>query len=197
MKGLENNAAELFRLMDRVRKAWQSVTPCEHLSKSQFGTLMAIAHHGRMPGQSCTPSQEHGALTLTALAGAMHQSLPALSQRVSALEAQGYVERVPAPADRRVIGVCVTPEGRTVMEVAYRRFGSILSQSIDYLGPIILKRFCICWANWPLRWSRRSPHRKKNGRVIPNDEIEALPKALYRLRAGGHRADVLPGRRGS
>lgn len=26
MKGLENNAAELFRLMDRVRKAWQSVT---------------------------------------------------------------------------------------------------------------------------------------------------------------------------
>ena len=28
---------------------------------------MAIAHHGRMPGQSCTPSQEHGALTLTAL----------------------------------------------------------------------------------------------------------------------------------
>ena len=56
MKGLENNAAELFRLMDRVRKAWQSVTPCEHLSKSQFGTLMAIAHHGRMPGQSCTPS---------------------------------------------------------------------------------------------------------------------------------------------
>ena len=30
MKGLENNAAELFRLMDRVRKAWQSVTPCEH-----------------------------------------------------------------------------------------------------------------------------------------------------------------------
>ena len=117
MKGLENNAAELFRLMDRVRKAWQSVTPCEHLSKSQFGTLMAIAHHGRMPGQSCTPSQEHGALTLTALAGAMHQSLPALSQRVSALEAQGYVE------------------GRTVMEVAYRRFGSILSRSIDYLGP--------------------------------------------------------------
>lgn len=197
MKGLENNAAELFRLMDRVRKAWQSVTPCEHLSKSQFGTLMAIAHHGRMPGQSCTPSQEHGALTLTALAGAMHQSLPALSQRVSALEAQGYVERVPDPDDRRVIGVCVTPEGRTVMEVAYRRFGSILSRSIDYLGPKILKRFCICWANWPLRWSRRSPHRKKNGRVIPNDEIEALPKALYRLRAGGHRADVLPGRRGS
>ena len=135
MKGLENNAADLFRLMDRVRKAWQSVTPCEHLSKSQFGTLMAIAHHGRMPGQSCTPSQEHGALTLTALAGAMHQSLPALSQRVSALEAQGYVERVPDPDDRRVIGVCVTPEGRTVMEVAYRRFGSILSRSIDYLGP--------------------------------------------------------------
>jgi DNA-binding MarR family transcriptional regulator len=65
----------------------------------------------------------------------MHQSLPALSQRVSALEAQGYVERVPDPDDRRVIGVCVTPEGRTVMEVAYRRFGSILSRSIDYLGP--------------------------------------------------------------
>ena len=139
MKGLENNAAELFRLMDRVRKAWQSVTPCEHLSKSQFGTLMAIAHHGRMPGQSCTPSQEHGALTLTALAGAMHQSLPALSQRVSALEQKADIANFATEHGlvgcRRVIGVCVTPEGRTVMEVAYRRFGSILSRSIDYLGP--------------------------------------------------------------
>ena len=111
MKGLENNAAELFRLMDRVRKAWQSVTPCEHLSKSQFGTLMAIAHHGRMPGQSCTPSQEHGALTLTALAGAMHQSLPAMRPARQRAGGTGLCERVPDPDDRRVIGVCVTPEG--------------------------------------------------------------------------------------
>ena len=69
----------------------------------------------------------------------MHQSLPALSQRVSALEAQGYVERVPDPDDRRVIGVCVTPEGRTVMEVAYRRFGSILSP-VSYTHLDVYKR---------------------------------------------------------
>ena len=34
--------------------------------------------------------KQSGATLVTALAGAMHQSLPALSQRVSALEAQGY-----------------------------------------------------------------------------------------------------------
>ena len=49
----------------------------------------------------------------------MHQSLPALSQRVTVLEEKGFVERVANPADRRVTG---------------RRFGGILSQAAGRVG---------------------------------------------------------------
>lgn len=96
---------------------------------------MAIAHHGRMPGQSCTPSQEHGASYADRACG-RHASKPArIEPARQRAGGTGLCGARADPDDRRVIGVCVTPEGRTVMEVAYRRFGSILSQSIDYLGP--------------------------------------------------------------
>ena len=134
MEWEKTQSVRLFRLIDRMRRAWAAITPCAGLSKSQFGTLMAIAHHGRMPGQSCTPSQEHGALTLTALAGAMHQSLPALSQRVSALEAQGYVERTEDAQDRRVTRVHLTPQGNALLKQAYHAMNEKLNSALDALG---------------------------------------------------------------
>lgn len=134
MKSTEAKAIELFRTMGLVRKAWHNVTPCETLNKSQFGTLMMIAHRGQPPGQPCADVQTPDCISLSTLASVMHQSLPALSQRVSALEALGYVERVPDPDDRRVIGLRVTPEGMRVLNIAYERFNRILTQSIGHLG---------------------------------------------------------------
>ena len=132
-----SQTTRLFAAMDHMRRVWQNLRPSHDLTKAQFGTLMVLASGGKMPTpadpHTCTPGR--AVMTLSALAAAMGQTLPSISQRIRTLESMGYVERVPDPDDRRVIGVCVTPEGRTVMEVAYRRFGSILSQSIDYLGP--------------------------------------------------------------
>ena len=47
----------LFRLIDRMRRAWTAITPCAELSKSQFGTLMALAHLGGGPGAAGQPPQ--------------------------------------------------------------------------------------------------------------------------------------------
>ena len=135
MKGLENNAAELFRLMDRVRKAWQSVTPCEHLSKSQFGTLMALAHLGGGPGLAGQPPQRQAqGLPLTQLAHGMHQSPPALSQRIAALEAMGYVQRTEDAQDRRVTRVHLTPQGNALLKQAYHAMNEKLNSALDSLG---------------------------------------------------------------
>ena len=106
----------LFRLIDRMRRAWTAITPCAELSKSQFGTLMALAHLGGGPGAAGQPPQVQG-LRLTQLAHVMHQSPPALSQRIASLEAMGYVQRTEDAQDRRVSRVCLTRQGHALLKL--------------------------------------------------------------------------------
>lgn len=124
---------EMFRLMDRVRRAWLSVTPHESLNKSQFATLMAIS---RRSGQCCGSASKQGEPVMpSALADDMHQSRPALSQRIHELEEMGYIERVPDPTDRRVAGARLTEEGLQVLSRARERFDGILLGAMEQLGP--------------------------------------------------------------
>lgn len=177
---------EIFRQMDRMRRAWEHVIPSKRLNKSQFGTLFALARlsgrqkacgacetaaqsgsvktansgktvnseaaanggkattreeaaNGGADAQNRCCGQSSGkgaanAVTLSELAAAMHQSLPALSQRVTVLEEKGFVERVANPADRRVTGLRLTRAGRGEMDAAFRRFGGILSQAAGRVG---------------------------------------------------------------
>lgn len=139
MRKMQEDISALFRVLDRMRKAWQNVTPCDTLNKSQFSTLLAIAHPEVVcgpppPGTEISFEPPPRPVRLTDLARAMRQSLPALSQRVSALEALGYIEREPDPADRRVTGVRATPEGLRVLEQAYKRFDGMLTRAIERLG---------------------------------------------------------------
>lgn len=139
MERMNGTVSEFARGMDRMRRAWQNVTPCESLSKSQFATLLAIAHpdfvNGPPPGEVCfDEAGEPRTVRLTDLARTMRQSLPALSQRVSVLEALGYVERLPDAADRRATGLRVTEEGLRTLQGAYRRFDRMVSRAIDHLG---------------------------------------------------------------
>ena len=191
MRESKGELDEIFRQMDRMRKAWEHVSPSKKLNKSQFGTLFALARlsggrescsacegaaedetttqcgsavrnenaaqsgghvNGETAVQGRTTAQDETAakgentakagsaapaakpVTLSELAGAMHQSLPALSQRVTALEEKGFVERVADPADRRVTGLRLTEMGRSEMDTAFRRFGGILSQAAGRVG---------------------------------------------------------------
>ena len=59
MRGSNQELDDLFRQMDRMRKAWEHVTPSKKLNKSQFGTLAALfrlsggreQHHAREAAQ--------------------------------------------------------------------------------------------------------------------------------------------------
>lgn len=128
----DHDRSELFRLLNRMRAAWQNIAPCDTLSKAQFGTLAAIAKKTREQPHAL-PGAEN-AVTVSELARMLRQSLPATSQRVSVLETLGYAERVPVPGDRRAIGVRITPEGLRVMCEAHERFGGMLSRAIELLG---------------------------------------------------------------
>ena len=196
MRESKGELDEIFRQMDRMRRAWEHVSPSKKLNKSQFGTLFALARlsggregcsacEGAAKGEKTAPGEgavrsgntapggasvndalivkgraaasgettaqaETAAqgtpakagtavpaakpVTLSELAAAMRQSLPALSQRVTALEEKGFVERVADPADRRVTGLRLTETGRSEMDTAFRRFGGILSQAAARVG---------------------------------------------------------------
>ena len=134
MEEYEHQSSELFRLMDRVRRAWHGVAPCDRLSKSQFGTLLVVHRHEHLSEDSQFTEECHP-IRLSELASAMHQSLPALSQRMRTLEELGYIERVPNPTDRRSIGVCLTSDGRSELDRARERFSAILDRAMTLMGP--------------------------------------------------------------
>ena len=175
MQESKRESDEIFRQLDRMRRAWEHVNPSKRLNKSQFSTLLALARlsgrqkacgagepaaqskgaktangakasnseaaasgaadrRARCRGQTSGERQAANAVTLSELAAAMHQSLPALSQRVTVLEEKGFVERVANPADRRVTGLRLTQAGHGEMDAAFRRFGGILSQAAGRVG---------------------------------------------------------------
>ena len=47
MEEKQLRSMQLFRLMDRMRRAWTVFTPKPEISKSQFGTLLALRHGGK------------------------------------------------------------------------------------------------------------------------------------------------------
>lgn len=127
-------ALELFRQMDRTRKAWHNIEPCADLSKSEFGTLMVIAHGGKAPFVRAMQADEASCvITLSTLAAVMGQSLPAISQRISTFEHRGFVERVADKTDRRVNGVRLTAAGTALMKTAQTAFAARLDGALDYL----------------------------------------------------------------
>lgn len=149
MRESKGELDEIFRQMGRMRRAWEQVSPSKKLNKSQFGTLFVLSRLSgggeRCQGQEAAAKGENTAkaeaaapdakpVTLSQLASAMHQSLPALSQRVTVLEEKGFVERVADAADRRVTGLRLTKTGRSEMDAAFRRFSGILSQAAGRMG---------------------------------------------------------------
>ena len=49
MEEKQLRSMQLFRVMDRMRRAWTVFTPKPEISKSQFGTLLALRHGGKDP----------------------------------------------------------------------------------------------------------------------------------------------------
>lgn len=110
-------ALELLREMDRLRRAWKLAIPNTGINKSEFFTLYTLR---------CSPNQElawgipwpqnAAPMTLSTLARAMKQSMPAVSQRITKLEELGYVRRVPDEHDRRTVWIHLTDTGNRLLQ---------------------------------------------------------------------------------
>ncbi|MGI5977658.1 MAG: MarR family winged helix-turn-helix transcriptional regulator [Candidatus Limivicinus sp.] len=126
---------EMLHAVNRAHRAWKAARPETGINKSQFFTLMTLRRKGRA-GECglCGPCEDPmGPMTLSALARAMDQTMPALSQRISQLEALGYVERSQDTADRRTVLIRLTESGEAVLRETGRNMFLRMGRIIAYM----------------------------------------------------------------
>ncbi len=76
-----------------------------------------------------------GSHNLSELAETQAVSLPTMSNSISALVERGWVTRVRAPHDRRMVLVELTPAGRTVLEEVKRSVEGRVGRLLASLSP--------------------------------------------------------------
>jgi DNA-binding MarR family transcriptional regulator len=106
----------VMRLSRRLRQhAPENITP------SQLSALSVLVRDGRH--------------TLSKLAEAERVQPPTITRIVDALQQKGLVTRVPWDADRRVVFVDATPEGRALVEAIRRKRDAYLARRLRSFTP--------------------------------------------------------------
>jgi DNA-binding MarR family transcriptional regulator len=104
------------RLHRRLRQS-----SAEGLTPSQVSLLATVRRRGNP--------------TLGELASAERVQPPSVTRAVGRLEAEGLLERVPDPADRRVARVALTPAGSAALRRQQARQQALLAQRLGALDP--------------------------------------------------------------
>lgn len=99
-------ANDLRAVIRRTARRMRTEAPATQVTPSQYSVLSAL---------------KHGPSTVSALAEREHVSSPAITRSVAALEAQGLVERVTGPSDRRQILVSLSAPGREMLDASRAR----------------------------------------------------------------------------
>ena len=133
MEQEQSRSMRMFQIMDRLRRAWSEFHPSTDLNKSQLGTLLILRHGTEKP---CAPAQQaqHKPMTMSELAARMGQSMPAVSQRISKLEAMGYVRRQTDPKDRRTTWIHLTDAGIEQLEQKVAAHNSLVERTYKLEG---------------------------------------------------------------
>ncbi|MGD9559969.1 MAG: MarR family winged helix-turn-helix transcriptional regulator [Oscillospiraceae bacterium] len=119
------NAAAVFDAMDRMRRIWASFQPPPPLKRGDMAVLGALTEMDR---------HKKGPMTAGALAKVTRQSMPAISQKLRLLEENGYLQRVGATSDRRVVHIELTAKGRRLASGTLREFWGRMEQALAVLG---------------------------------------------------------------
>lgn len=112
----------MMRLMWFDSKRLAQILDHYGLTVPQFFTLMSVQHKGT----GCRMGE---------LAHHLFQSSPTVTGIVTRLEAEGLVERVMDPADRRAVQVRVTERAKHVLEAVTAAQRQSVAQALDRLSP--------------------------------------------------------------
>lgn len=120
-----SRAAMLFEEMSRLRHIWGGFRPEMPMRRSEADILNTVAH------LTCGGRKE---LTMGDLARRTHQSKPAISQKISDLEARGYLVRTTGKADRRQVKISLTEKGARLAGESLQAYFGKVDQALDSLG---------------------------------------------------------------
>lgn len=131
-----NQTLELLAAMDRLRRAWKNANPGTVLNKSQFFTLMTLQNKGneRFVPDRCNLQDPFEPMTLSELAKAMNQTMPAVSQRIRKLEEMGYVERTQDEMDRRTVWIRLTDSGQGLLQETCHKMFDRLNRVLEQIN---------------------------------------------------------------
>src|ERR1700686_4938264 len=122
---VEMDAPRLWLVLSRCHRALSQIA--EHsiedagLCLTDFAALEALLHKGP--------------LTITEIQGKVLLASGSMTAAVDRLERKGLIIRSPAPSDRRAKVLELTPEGRRVVETAFRRHAAELESGMAVLNP--------------------------------------------------------------
>jgi MarR family transcriptional regulator, 2-MHQ and catechol-resistance regulon repressor len=118
------DAPRLWLVLSRCHRALSHIA--EHsivdagLGLTDFAALEALLHKGP--------------LTITEIQAKVLLASGSMTAAVDRLEKKGLIKRGPAPSDRRAKVLRLTPEGRRVVETAFRRHAAELESTMAVLN---------------------------------------------------------------
>ncbi|MEK3733084.1 MarR family transcriptional regulator [Paenibacillus sp. FSL M8-0334] len=125
--GFENSVARnLVRSIYRFhRQEWEIHMNMEH-TPGEVRVLMSLLDRSESP--------ELPGLKVSEISNRMRVTSPTITQFVKGLEKKGLVERVIDEKDRRAVRVCLTAEGKRVVEEVQDNVTRYMNGLVDYLG---------------------------------------------------------------
>lgn len=123
--GEYSEASRLLQSLDRLRHAWGQMRPDTPVRRGEVMLLGCLMEH-----ESCGGPP----LTVGDLARKLHQSPPAITQKVNALEEEGVIRRTVSASDRRMACVELTDKGRATTEKSMRAYWGRLEQALGDIG---------------------------------------------------------------
>src|SRR5215469_244728 len=119
------NAPRLWLVLSRCCRALSHIAERSiaetGLCLTDFAALEALLHKGP--------------LTITAIQGKVLLASGSMTAAVDRLEKKGLIKRSPAPSDRRAKVLQLTPQGKRVVETAFRRHVAELASAMVVLNP--------------------------------------------------------------
>ncbi len=136
----EINIVDIFSIFHTFFKSWRGIMQDAGLKGVEMQTLMTIAHfHDECINETKKEQESFDKIntepvTVGAIAAKMELSLPATSQKISALEEHGYIERTFSKNDKRVTCVKITQNGEKQIKEIHDKIKNLLKKSIAEFG---------------------------------------------------------------
>lgn len=116
---------DLFQLMKQFSRLKFKKTSIDRLTPSEQGLLMILV---------INLDDDRKSFTVTELSSLLQITPAGVTHLINPLEEAGYIERLPAPNDRRVVLIGLTDKGTEVAETLIAEAQKGLIGLVNYLG---------------------------------------------------------------